>query len=83
MSPADRRWAAWTVGTLATFGYLERAAFASHDPASTLTWTLRRWLGIEPARPWRPIGVGGLVGFLGWCAVHILLNRFGIRVRRL
>lgn len=68
----ERRWLLWllTVGT--SFAILEAEAIRNKKTEATLTWTLRKHLGIHPVRPWRMLGTGVVVGFSGWFAVHIV-----------
>lgn len=68
----ERRWLLWllTVGT--SFAILEAEAIRNKKTEATLTWTLRKNLGIHPVRPWRILGTGIVVGFSTWFAAHIV-----------
>lgn len=72
MNP-DWVWLVWLSVTLGSFGVLEAWALTHRRsmPAGTLSEWLRRWLGIEPHRPWRSLGVAVFGGFLGWLCLHI------------
>jgi hypothetical protein len=78
--PAPRpttRWAAWLIGVLATFFALEAPALrqrVAEKPSGTLTATMRRWLGIEPAARRRTI-LGPLFGaFCTYLFGHFLFG---------
>lgn len=73
MSNFDYAWAAWIGVAGVTFAALEYVAIKRsglHGP-DTLSSTLRRWLGVEPRRPWAMAGVAFFVGFGAWIALHL------------
>lgn len=72
---ADRSWAAWILGTCASFAAMETRYYRSRStPSTTLTATLRRWLGIAPRHPRRWLLAPAFAAFLTWFAGHILLG---------
>lgn len=64
-------WAIWLGLTLAGFGVVEGLALATKHTNWTLSATLRRWLGVQPVKPWRWAGVLVFAGFLCWLILHI------------
>lgn len=65
---------AWALGIIA-FAMLDLAlAKGTPKAEGTLTATLRRWLGIQPKRWWRPIGMVIAGGFSVWFFGHIAFN---------
>lgn len=46
-------------------------------PHRTLTQWLRRILGIEPRRWWRPVGIAGFLAFFAWFLPHIIFGIWG------
>lgn len=74
MSAWSIAWIAWALVAFLSFLGLEIAALVTRGPGSTLSAQLRRWLGIEPHRPWAEVGVAVFVGFLAWLGVHILFG---------
>lgn len=79
MSPSDRYWRDLGIAIVLAFLLGEGHAFATRQPTATLTYWTRARLGIEPARPYRHLGVAVLWLFLGWLGAHLTLNRFGVR----
>lgn len=72
MSTWDTAWLIWLGGTVVSFAALEIAAVRSGGwRTSTLTATLRRWLGIQPERPWRLAGIAVILGFCAWLGSHL------------
>lgn len=55
-----------------TFVVLEVIALVNKRRGDTASELLRRLAGIEPARPWRPVGVAIVVGLLAWLAHHLV-----------
>lgn len=80
MTKSDRDWLMWVLGTFGTFAYLEGRAFHRKKPEETLTHTTRKALGIHPAKPYRLVTSGVLVGFCFWLAAHLLTGQWGIRI---
>lgn len=70
MSEGELAWAAWAVGSLGSFLALEALALLD-EKRPTLSSTLRRWLGIDPRRPWALAGVAVALGAGAWFGVHI------------
>ncbi|WP_157360595.1 hypothetical protein [Amycolatopsis thermoflava] len=75
-------WPVVTGGFLVAFGVFEALAIRNGDrdraagkPSGTYTAWIRRTLGLDPARWWRPIGIAGFASFMVWFFGHIL---FGI-----
>lgn len=66
----DFAWAAWLASTAASFAVLETLALRRRC-LPTLTATLRRWLGIEPATSWGRIAPIGFLAAWTWVAVHL------------
>lgn len=72
-------WACWLgIMVLGTFGLLEGAALKSKKSGDTFSETLRRWLGVNPPRWYRWIGVTAFAvifgGFSIWFFGHILFG---------
>lgn len=69
-------WALWLGGLLAFFGVAEGLSLANKLPGDTFSETLRRWLGLEPRKPWRQWGMLAFTvlfgGFAVWFEAHIL-----------
>lgn len=70
----DAAWICWAGGTAASFAALEFAAVRSGDPGNTLSHHMRRWLGIQPRRPWAMVGTGAMVGAAAWLTYHITMG---------
>lgn len=72
---ADWLWVVWIVACLATFGVLEGIAIVNRTEGDTLTENLKRWLGIDPPRPWKRAGIATftsvVLGFVSWFVPHI------------
>lgn len=68
----ERLWIVWLLTALVTFGILEADAIRKQKHHGTLTYTLRKQLGIEPVRPWKSVGAGMIIAFSFWFAVHIV-----------
>lgn len=66
-------WIIWLTVTAFSFGVLEWVTFRRHE---TLSENVRRWLGIEPRKPWRRIGlpafIAVMLGFTAWFIPHIV-----------
>lgn len=69
----DGIWIAWLAFTALSFGLLEWLTWRKH---ATLSETLRRWLGIDPPKPWRRASVviftSAMLAFVGWFVPHIV-----------
>lgn len=65
-------WAVWLAVMAISFGVLEWVTLRRHE---TLSENMRRWLGIEPPKPWRRVSValftGAVIGFAAWFVPHI------------
>lgn len=72
LTPEERRWLLWLLTVGASFTILEAHAILNKRTEATLTYTLRKHLGIYPVRPWKILGSGVVIGFSGWLAVHLL-----------
>lgn len=66
-------WIVWAAFTLASFAVLE---WLTIRRGQTLSANLRRWMGVEPRKPWRHIGiatfVGAVLAFVAWFIPHIV-----------
>lgn len=71
----EKIWLAWLLTTGATFVALESYAIKNRRTKGTLTYTLRRTLGLYPAKPWRFLGGALVVGTSAWFAVHITTGK--------
>lgn len=72
LTKEEKRWIAWLLTTASSFAILETYAIRNKKHHATLTYTLRKQLGIYPVRPWKLAGTGVVVGFSLWFAVHII-----------
>ena len=65
-------WAVWLVTFAASFGVMEWLS-----GKETLSATTRRWLGIDPPKPWRRYTIVlfacAVAGFAVWFIPHITL----------
>src|SRR2546426_677788 len=57
------------VGSFAT---LETLAILNRHQGDTFSEVLRRLTGINPRRPWRPLGVAAIVAFCTWLPAHLI-----------
>lgn len=68
-------WIVWLAVTAASFGLLEWATFRKHQ---TLSENLRHWLGVEPRKRWRRIGIPAfataVLVFAAWFIPHIIIG---------
>lgn len=66
-------WACWLGTVLLSFGIAEGIAIWRGETLSVVT---RRWLGVDPRRPWRavaiPLFVAAVAGFAAWFIPHII-----------
>lgn len=66
-------WVVWLSVAAVSFAALEWITFRRHQ---TLSENLRRWLGIEPRKPLRRLGVPAFIavvlGFAAWFIPHIV-----------
>jgi len=78
----DAAWAAWLAGmgaAMAVCGWLfwrlERPGLTHGKGGLTLSWTLRRWLGLAPERPRRVVLVPLFVAVVAMAAagLHLLI----------
>lgn len=78
-------WIIWLAATIVTFGVLELMAIRQSalarstggvDQRGTLSENLRRWLGVDPPRPWRRVAAAafasGLTALVNWLVPHIV-----------
>lgn len=65
-------WIIWLTVTAFSFAVLEWVTFRKQQ---TLSENLRRWLGVEPRKPWRRVGIPAfmavMLGFVAWFVPHI------------
>lgn len=71
----EKLWIAWLLITGATFVTLEGYAIKNRKTKGTLTYTLRKSLGLHPVRPWRFLGASVICGASAWFAVHITTGK--------
>lgn len=67
----EKVWIAWLAAMGLSFAVIEGIAIRKRNTKGTLTYTLRKQLGIHPAKPWRLLGHTVLYAATGWFAVHI------------
>lgn len=71
----DWFWPAWLIVLAGGFVFAETWALISRGRGGTLSEKTRRWLGVEPRRPWRRWTLLGLtvvlLGFAAWFPLHI------------
>jgi hypothetical protein len=84
----DSAWVGWLSATatalvllVAGFWALESPGLKPGKGSLTLSWTLRRWLGVEPRKPRRYVLVplflailSAVIGGAVWLAIHILVD---------
>lgn len=58
-----------TIGTAVVAA--EVWALVRRRPEDTLSAHIRRWLGIEPERPWKILGQGFVLVFCAWLSLHL------------
>ncbi|HZM83758.1 MAG TPA: hypothetical protein VFC19_49195 [Candidatus Limnocylindrales bacterium] len=65
-------WAAWLLTVAVSFAGLEWLS-----GKETLSATTRRWLGVDPPKPWRRTSIvlfmSAVLGFAAWFVPHIVL----------
>lgn len=71
----EKIWLAWLLTTGATFVILETYAIKNRKTKGTLTYTLRKSLGLHPVKPWRILGASVVCGASAWFAVHITTGK--------
>lgn len=88
MATQDPAWTGWLSATATALVLLAAGFWALESPglkpgkgSLTLSWTLRRWLGVEPRTARRfllvPVFLAGLAAIVGgtvWLAIHILVD---------
>lgn len=72
----EKRWILWLLTVGVSFAILESHAIRNRKHHATLTYTLRKNLGIHPVRPWKILGSGVVVGFSVWFTAHILTGGY-------
>jgi hypothetical protein len=72
LSQEEKIWFVWLLTMLGSFAILESHTIVKRKKHGTLTYTLRKHLGIYPRRRWRLVGTGMVIGFSVWFAVHIV-----------
>lgn len=55
-----------------SFAVLETIAIHNRQQGDTLSEVLRFLAGINPRRPWRPIGIAAIVAFCTWLPIHLI-----------
>jgi hypothetical protein len=84
----DPAWIGWLSATATALILLAGGFWALEAPglkpgkgSLTLSWSLRRWLGVEPRKPRRYVLVpaflailAAIVGGAVWLAIHILVD---------
>lgn len=68
----ERLWIAWLLTAGISFLILETHAIKKQKHHATLTYTLRKQLGIDPVKKHRVVGAGVVVAASGWFAIHIV-----------
>lgn len=72
LTPEEKLWIAWLLIAGTSFLILETHAIKKQKTHATLTYTLRKQLGIDPVKKHRVIGAGAVVAASGWFAIHIV-----------
>ncbi len=66
-------WIAWLASVAVSFGIAEGIAIVKGETLSTVT---RRWLGVDPRKPWRaiavPVFVIAVAVLATWLVPHII-----------
>jgi hypothetical protein len=62
----------WWLIPIGSFAVLEAIAIRNKVRGDTLSELLRRLAGINPVRPWRPLGVAAIAAFCAWLAHHLI-----------
>lgn len=75
LTPEEKVWIAWLLTAGVSFAILEGYAIRNRNTKGTLTYTLRKQLGIEPARPWKLFGTAVVCSASGWFAAHIVTGK--------
>lgn len=55
-----------------SFAVLEAIAIRNRARGDTLSEVLRRLAGINPVRPWRPLGIAVIVALCTWLPAHLI-----------
>lgn len=72
LSREEKVWLAWLLAAGISFSILEGYAIKKQKHHATLTYTLRKQLGIDPVKPYRIVGGGVVVAASTWFAIHIV-----------
>lgn len=72
LTKEEKRWVLWLLTVGVSFAMLEAHAIRNKKHHATLTYTLRKNLGIHPVKPWKLLGTGIVVGFSAWFSAHII-----------
>lgn len=73
----QRLWAAWLVSVVLSGIGLDLVAYLREGWRATLTASIRRWGGVEPATSHGRLGQAFLLGFFGWLGVHLTWGILG------
>lgn len=68
----EKLWIVWLLTTGISFLILETHAIKKQKHHATLTYTLRKQLGIDPVRKYRIVGTGIVLAASSWFAIHIV-----------
>lgn len=71
----EKIWIAWLLTTGVSFAMIEGYAIKNRKTKGTLTYTLRKHLGLHPPQPWRILGGVVVYGASAWFAVHITTGK--------
>ncbi len=64
-------WIVWLAVTVTALIVMDVYEVATRHPERTLTYNLRRILGIAPKKPWRGWTLAGLIGLVGLLFTHL------------
>lgn len=75
----DLAWAAWLAGSVGSFAVLERLALRNaRGQGGTFTAVSRRWLGLDPRKPWSLAGIAVVYVASGWVAGHLAHGKWDL-----
>lgn len=55
-----------------SFAVLETIAIINRREGDTLSEVLRLLAGVNPRRPWLPLGVAAILAFCAWLPIHLI-----------